>query len=218
MFSGLISHLGRVAALRGDVRNGMVLTVEAPDAIAEGVAEKDSIAINGVCLTVVTHDARTITFDVVPESIVRAGFDALHDGDPVNVELSLRMGDRLGGHLVYGHVDANASIVAKPQEGQGHRLQIVRPAAIAHLIVEKGFIAIDGVSLTIASVTPDAFTIALIPETSRRTSLGSKGPGARVNIEIDPVARYAFAAVEAYSKTDDSGAATSDELQWAYEI
>jgi riboflavin synthase len=218
MFSGLIAHLGRVAALRGDVRNGMVLTVEAPAAVAEGVAVKDSIAINGVCLTVVAYDERTMTFDVVPESIVRAGFDALREGDPVNVELSLRMGDRLGGHLVYGHVDANASIVSKAEEGQGHRLQIVRPASISHLIVEKGFIAIDGVSLTIASVSPDAFTIALIPETSRRTSLGTKGPGARVNIEIDPVARYAFAAVEAYSKSDDNGAATSDELQWAYEI
>jgi riboflavin synthase len=218
MFSGLIAHLGRVAALRGDVRNGMVLTVEAPAAVAEGVAEKDSIAINGVCLTVVAYDERTMTFDVVPESIVRAGFDALHEGDPVNVELSLRMGDRLGGHLVYGHVDANAQIVGKPEEGQGHRLQIVRPAAIGHLIVEKGFIAIDGVSLTIASVSPDAFTIALIPETSRRTSLGRKGPGARVNIEIDPVARYAFAAVEAYRTAEDAGVATSDELQWAYEI
>src|ERR1019366_7263680 len=143
MFSGLIAHLGRVASLRGDVRHGMVLTVEAPG----GVAEKDSVAINGVCLTVVTFDDRTMTFDVVPESIVRAGFDALREGDPVNVELSLRMGDRLGGHLVYGHVDANAAIVGKPVEGQGHRLTIERSDAIGRFIVEKGFIAIDGVSL-----------------------------------------------------------------------
>jgi riboflavin synthase len=218
MFSGLIAHLGRVASLRGDLRNGMVLTVEAPGAIAEGVAEKDSIAINGVCLTVVTYDARTMTFDIVPESIVRAGFDELREGDPVNVELSLRLGDRLGGHLVYGHVDANAAIAGKPAEGQGHRLAIERPAAIDRFIVEKGFIAIDGVSLTIASVTPDFFTIALIPETSRRTTLGTKGPGARVNIEIDPVARYAFAAVDAYRVTDEAGGATDDELAWAYEI
>jgi riboflavin synthase len=218
MFSGLIAHLGRVASLRGDLRNGMVLTVEAPDAIAEGVAEKDSIAINGVCLTVVRYDQRTMTFDIVPESIVRAGFDELREGDPVNVELSLRMGDRLGGHLVYGHVDANAAIVGKPLEGQGHRLTIERSGAIERFIVEKGFIAIDGVSLTIASVTPEYFTIALIPETSRRTTLGTKGAGARVNIEIDPVARYAFAAVEAYRGSDDAGSATDDELAWAYEI
>ena len=217
MFSGLIAHLGRVASLRGDLRNGMVLTVEAPDAVAEGVADKDSIAINGVCLTVVKHDARTVTFDIVPESIVRAGFDELREGDPVNVELSLRLGDRLGGHLVYGHVDANAAIAGKPVEGQGHRLTIERPAAIERFLVEKGFVAIDGVSLTIASVTPDYFTIALIPETSRRTTLGTKGVGSRVNIEIDPVARYAFAAVDAY-RTDDAGGVTDDELAWAYEI
>jgi riboflavin synthase len=217
MFSGLIAHLGRVASLRGDLHNGMLLTVEAPDAIAEGVAEKDSVAINGVCLTVVRHDARTMTFDIVPESIVRAGFADLHEGDPVNVELSLRLGDRLGGHLVYGHVDATAAIAGKPVEGQGHRLTIERPGAIERFLVEKGFVAIDGVSLTIASVTPDYFTIALIPETSRRTTLGTKGPGARVNIEIDPLARYAFAAVDAY-RTDEAAGATDDELAWAYEI
>jgi riboflavin synthase len=218
MFSGLIAHLGCVAALRGDLRNGMVLTVEAPEAVAEGIAEKDSIAINGVCLTVVSFDMRTMTFDIVPESIMRAGFDLLHEGDPVNVELSLRMGDRLGGHLVYGHVDASAAVVAKPAEGQGHRLTIERPATIGRFIVEKGFIAIDGVSLTIASVGEHDFSIALIPETSKRTSLGAKDVGARVNIEVDPLARYAFAAVDAYRGTDDADAATSAELAWAYEI
>jgi riboflavin synthase len=218
MFSGLIAHLGRVASLRGDLHNGMVLVVEAPDAVAEGVAEKDSVAINGVCLTVVAHDARTLTFDVVPESVARAGFDALREGDPVNVELSLRLGDRLGGHLVYGHVDASAAIRAKLVEGQGHRITIERPAAIARYIVEKGYIAIDGVSLTVASVRAGDFTVALIPETSRRTTLGAKAAGARVNLEVDPVARYAFAAVDAYREADEPGAATDAELAWAYEI
>lgn len=221
MFSGLIAHLGRVASLRGDLRNGMVLTVEAPDAVAEGVADKDSVAINGVCLTVVKHDARTMTFDIVPESITRAGFDDLREGAPVNVELSLRLGDRLGGHLVYGHVDATAPIAGKPVEGQGHRLTIERPAAVARYIVEKGFIAVDGVSLTIAAVTPEYFSVALIPETSRRTTLGTKGVGDRVNIEIDPVARYAFAAMDEYRGSNDATAATAAtaaELAWAYEI
>jgi riboflavin synthase len=218
MFSGLIAHLGRVAALRGDVRNGMVLTVDAPDALADGVAEGDSVAINGVCLTVVKHDARTLTFDIVPESITRAGFDDLREGAPVNVELSLRVGDRLGGHLVYGHVDASAAIAGKPVEGQGHRLTIERPGAVSRYIVEKGFIAIDGVSLTIASVTPEYFTIALIPETSRRTTLGTKGVGDRVNIEIDPVARYAFAAMDEYRGASEASTATDAELAWAYEI
>jgi len=217
MFSGLIAHLGRVSAVSGDLAAGMRLTVEAPGAVADGVADKDSIAINGVCLTVAAHDANGFTFDVVPESIRRAGFDLLHVGDAVNVELSLRLGDRLGGHLVYGHVDASAPIIAKTPEGQGHRLTIERPAAIAALIVEKGYIAVDGVSLTVASVAHDRFTIALIPETSKRTTLGAKGAGDRVNLEADPVARYALAAVEGYRSANGEGA-TIDELAWAYEI
>jgi riboflavin synthase len=216
MFSGLIAHVGRVIARSGNLDEGIRLTVEAPGAVAEGVEEKDSIAINGVCLTVVARDERTMSFDVVPESIRRAGFDLLRENDAVNVELSLRLGDRLGGHLVYGHVDASAAIVAKEREGQGHRLTIERPPAIAPLIVEKGYITVDGVSLTVASVAPGHFTIALIPETSRRTTLGKKGAGARVNLEADPIARYALAAVDAYRGTAD--AASSDELAWAYEI
>jgi riboflavin synthase len=215
MFSGLIAHLGRVGAISGDAQRGIRLTIEAPDAIAEGVDEKDSVAINGVCLTVAAFDARTMSFDVVPESIRRAGFDVVHVGDPVNVELSLRLGDRLGGHLVYGHVDGSAPILAKTEEGQGYRLTIERPAAIADLIVEKGYVAVDGVSLTVASVADDRFTIALIPETAKRTTLGTKGRGARVNLEADPVARYAQAAIRAYVPHDG---ATNEEIAWAYEI
>jgi riboflavin synthase len=214
VFSGLIAHLGRVAAIDGDAARGMRLVVEAPDAIAQGVAAGDSIALDGVCLTVVAHDARSLTFDVVPESVVRAGFGALRAGAHVNVELSLRLGDRLGGHLVYGHVDATAAIVAKEREGQGHRLTVERPSAMAALIVEKGYIAVDGVSLTVASVSADRFTIALIPETEQRTTLGTKGPGTRVNLEADPVARYAIAAIHAYAPNG----ASSEELAWAYEI
>src|SRR5579871_6311922 len=214
MFSGLIAYLGRVAAIDGDAARGMRLVVEAPDAIAAGVADGDSIAIDGVCLTVAAHDARTMTFDVVPESVQRAGFGALRVASPVNIELSLRLGDRLGGHLVYGHVDATAAILARAPEGQGHRLVIERPPSLAALIVEKGYVAVDGVSLTVASVASDRFTIALIPETERRTTLGTKGPGARVNLEADPVARYATAAIHAYAPNG----ASSDELAWAYEI
>ena len=214
MFSGLIAHLGRVAAIDGGAARGMRLVVEAPGAIVDGVASGDSIAIDGVCLTVTAHDARTLTFDIVPESVVRAGFGALRAGAGVNVELSLRLGDRLGGHLVYGHVDATAAILAKAPEGQGHRLTIERPPGIAAMIAEKGYIAVDGVSLTVASVAADRFTVALIPETERRTTLGGKDAGARVNLEADPVARYAIAAINAYAPNG----ATSDELAWAYEI
>ena len=217
MFSGLIAHVGRVSAVRGNLAEGISLTIDAPGALAAGVADGDSVAVNGVCLTVVRHDATTMTFDVVPESIRRAGFDALAAGEPVNVELSLRLGDRLGGHLVYGHVDVNATIVAKTVEGQGHRVTIERPADIAAYVVEKGYITVDGVSLTVASVNGGIFTIALIPETSARTTLGSKVAGARVNLEVDPVARYAIGAMDAYRELDGR-ATTTDELAWAYEI
>ncbi|HTD38016.1 MAG TPA: riboflavin synthase [Candidatus Limnocylindrales bacterium] len=217
MFSGLIVHEGRVASVEGDARRGMTLVVEAPEAIADGVALGDSVAIDGACLTVVGFDARTMRFDVVPETVARTGFDALRAGRRVNVELSLRVGDRLGGHLVYGHVDASASILEKVAEGQGFRLHVVLPDALAPFIVEKGYVAVDGVSLTVASVTHDRFTVALIPETARRTTLGEKGPGERVNIEIDPVARYAQGAAAAYAVHRDA-APTADEVAWAYEI
>jgi riboflavin synthase len=216
VFTGLISHDGRVASLEGDRARGMALVVEAPTAIAEGVAAGDSVAVNGVCLTVTAFDARTMRFDVVPETIDRAGFGTLRAGDRLNVELSLRVGDRLGGHFVYGHVDANASIVGKDVEGQGFRLHVSLPDALMPFIVEKGYVALDGVSVTVASADRERFTIALIPETARRTTLGTKGPGDRVNIEVDPVARYANGAANVYGH--HSSAPTADEVAWAYEI
>lgn len=217
MFSGLIVHDGRVASIDGDRARGMTLVVEAPAAIADGVALGDSVAVNGVCLTVVGFDARTMRFDVVPETVQRTGFDALRAGDRLNVELSLRLGDRLGGHLVYGHVDGNASILEKHAEGQGFRLWVALPDALVPYIVEKGYVTVDGVSLTVASADRDRFSIALIPETARRTTLGPKGPGDRVNLEIDPVARYAHAAMTAYAQHAGDGP-SEDEVAWAYEI
>jgi riboflavin synthase len=214
MFSGLIAHLGRIARISGDAASGMRLLIEAPDAVAQGIAPKDSIAVNGVCLTAVVVEGDTIAFDVVPETVHRSTFGGLYAGDPVNLELSLRLGDRLGGHLVYGHVDATALILEKVPEGQGHRLTIATPPSIATFIVEKGYVTVDGVSLTVAAVAAGRFSIALIPETSKRTTLGSKDAGAPVNLEVDPVARYAQAAVAAYSQNG----ASNDELAWAYEI
>jgi riboflavin synthase len=214
MFSGLIAHLGRIAAIEGDLQRGITLVVRAPDAIAEGVEVKDSVAVNGVCLTVTAVDGETMRFDVVPETIRRAAFDRLAPELPVNIELSLRLGDRLGGHLVYGHVDATAAIIAKAPEGQGFRLSVETPPEIAAYIVEKGYVSVDGVSLTVASTAAGRFTIALIPETAKRTTLGTKGAGDRVTLEIDPVARYALGAAMAFA----NGGVRSDELAWAFEI
>ena len=214
MFSGLIAHLGRIVAIEGDAARGITLTVHAPEAIADGVEIKDSVSINGVCLTVTAADAQTMHFNVVPETIRRAAFDRMLPNDPVNVELSLRVGDRIGGHFVYGHVDAHASILAKEPEGQGYLLAIATPPEIAAFIVEKGYVSVDGVSLTVASTAAGRFTVALIPETARRTTLGTKEAGDRVTLEIDPIARYAYSAASAYV----NGGASSDELAWAFEI
>ncbi|GAC1309921.1 MAG: riboflavin synthase [Vulcanimicrobiaceae bacterium] len=215
MFSGLIAHLGHVASLERDPRGGLRLCVDAPDAVADGIEIKDSIAVSGVCLTVVAFDASTIAFDVVPETLDRSALGALVPGATVNLELSLRLGDRLGGHLVYGHVDATAAILSKVDEGQGHRLAIALPPALVPYVVEKGYVAVDGVSLTVAAVRDGSFEIALIPETSTRTTLGRKGAGDAVNLEIDPIARYALGAALAYGR---GGRPSSDELAWAYEI
>lgn len=215
MFSGLIAYLGTVAALEPDPRGGLRLRITAPGAIAGGIEAKDSIAVSGVCLTVVSFDATTIDFDVVPETLDRSALGALVPGAAVNLELSLRLGDRLGGHLVYGHVDATARILAKVDEGQGHRLTVELPESMAPYVVEKGYVAVDGVSLTVAAAGAGHFDIALIPETSARTTLGSKGSGDSVNLEIDPIARYALGAAARYGR---GGRPSSDELAWAYEI
>jgi riboflavin synthase len=215
VFTGIIAHLGRIASREDDPRGGARLTVEAAAAIADGVAPKDSVAIDGVCLTVVSHDASALTFDVVPETLARSTLGGLGRGDAVNVELSLRAGDRLGGHFVYGHVDGVGAILGKTTEGQGFRLAIQCPDELAPYIVTKGYVAVDGVSLTVAAVRPGRFEIALIPETASRTGLGRKAVGGRVNLEVDPIARYALGAAEHYVRTTG---ATSDELDWAYEI
>ncbi|HTV74220.1 MAG TPA: riboflavin synthase [Candidatus Acidoferrales bacterium] len=211
----MIAYLGTVYAIRHDPRGGMRLTVAVPAALIPEVAPKDSIAVSGVCLTAVSTNTSTITFDVVPETLQRSTFAKLREGDPVNVELSQRLGDRLGGHLTYGHVDAVAEILAKESEGQGYRLTVATPANLSRYLVEKGYVALDGVSLTVAAVSESWFQIALIPETATRTTLGSKGAGDLLNVEIDPVARYLLAAAEPYGTPE---AVTSEELEWAYEI
>jgi riboflavin synthase len=162
---------------------------------AEAPAVKDSIAIDGVCLTATRIDGDRIAFDVVPETLARSTLGTLKHGDAVNLEYSLRVGDRMGGHFVYGHVDATAAVLARTAEGQGERVRIERPATLAAMIVEKAFIAIDGVSLTVAAAGDGWFEIALIPETLARTTLGARPVGSHVNIEVDPLARYVHAAV-----------------------
>jgi riboflavin synthase len=215
MFTGIIAHLGKVRALEADLRGGATLRLFAPTAAAEQPAPKDSICVNGVCLTLVAREDDLLSFDIVPETLRCSNLGALRAGDSANVELSLRLGDRLGGHLVYGHVDVAAAILGRAPEGQGFRITVERPRELARFIVPKCCVALDGVSLTVAAVGSDDFEVAVIPETAARTTLGTKSAGASLNLEVDPIARYALGTFDAYEPED---AVRADELAWAYEI
>jgi len=194
MFSGLIASRGTVVERRAE-RGGQRLILDCSD-VANTAKTGDSVAINGVCLTVASIDASKLQFDVVPETLERSNLGGLAPGDEANVEASLRLGEPLGGHLVYGHVDAATRILRKIPEGPGYRLWCEMPPGLGRLIVEKGYVALDGVSLTVAETAADRFAVALVPETLARTTLGTKGAGAALNVEVDPVARYVAAALE----------------------
>lgn len=196
MFGGLIAYAGRVEAMCDD-RGGAKIVVRCEGVEREAPAAKDSIAIDGVCLTVTRVDGDALTFDVVPETLARSTLGDRVPGDRVNVEYALRAGERMGGHFVYGHVDAAARIIARVTEGQGARVRIARPSDLAFGLVPKAFVALDGVSLTVAAADVAWFEVALIPETLARTGLGQRAVGSRLNVEIDPLARYAYAAVVA---------------------
>lgn len=197
MFSGLIAYRGRVVSVDRLPEGGVTLRLQCEGAAQERPEVKDSIAVNGVCLTATGIDADVVSFDVIPETLARSSLGSLRPGDAVNLEYSLRFGDRMGGHFVYGHVDASGEVIARIPEGQGERVRIERPAELAPMIAEKAFISVDGVSLTVAAVGAGWFELALIPETLARTTLGERSVGSTVNLEVDPMARYAFAAVEA---------------------
>jgi riboflavin synthase alpha subunit len=197
MFGGLIAYNGTVSALEPLPQGGARLRVRCEGVKGEKPEPKDSIAVNGVCLTVTDLYGDSIAFDVIPETLARTNLGTLRQGDVTNVEYSLRVGDRMGGHFVYGHVDAAAKIISRVAEGQGVRLRIERPEGLAPMLTEKAFVAIDGVSITIAAAREGWFEIALIPETLARTTFGRRMVGDRVNLEVDPIARYAVAAVAA---------------------
>lgn len=195
MFSGLIGYTGTVQRLTPLPGGGMQLRLRCENASQEEVEAKDSIAVNGVCLTATSVDHNVVDFDIVPETLARSNLGALREGETVNVEYSLRLGDRMGGHFVYGHVDATGRVISRVPEGQGERMRIELPASLRRLVSEKAFISVDGVSVTVAAAGEDWFELALIPETLQRTTLGRRAPGDAVNLEADPLARYAAEAV-----------------------
>jgi riboflavin synthase len=187
MFSGIINVLGTVEKREG-ARLSIRAKIKKPSLGA-------SIAINGVCLTVVKTNGATHEFEVGPETWARTSLGSLRTGSPVNVETSLRLGDEVGGHFVSGHVDAAGAVVAfKPWGPDFWRLRLELPKALRGLVAEKGSIAVDGVSLTVTKTSASWLEIMLVPHTLTHTTLGGRKPGDRVNLEADPLARYALAA------------------------
>jgi len=187
LFTGLVAELGRVASIERSP-DGARLRIEA--AFASELGEGDSVAVNGVCLTATEVDGGAFLAQAMNETLVRTSLGTLHDGSPVNLELPLRAGDRLGGHLVQGHVDTVGTVSERADDGFSVRVRIDAPGALLRYVVEKGSIAIDGVSLTVAEVDQESFTVSLIPETLERTNLGSAEPGQTVNLEVDVLAKY----------------------------
>jgi len=179
MFTGIVREVGIVAAF-----DGSRLVVSAPETAA-AAAVGDSVSVAGTCLTVVAAEEGRLSFDVVPETLSRTALARLAPGDRLNLEPSLRIGDRLGGHVVQGHVDAVGRVRSVTPEADGRRVWIDAPDAVLAYCIEKGSIAVDGVSLTVAALDDEGFEVALIPHTLAVTTLGRLQPGDEVNLEAD---------------------------------
>jgi riboflavin synthase len=187
MFTGLVRGRGRVVAIE-QTADGVRLLISAD--VPLGLEEGDSIAVNGVCLTAVELLDSSFAADVMHETLRRSSLGAIERGALVNLELPLRAHDPLGGHFVQGHVDGVGTIASVEQDGFARLVRVTAPPQLLRYVVEKGSIAIDGVSLTVAAVDGGSLTVSLIPETLERTSLGAVAPGATVNLEVDVLAKY----------------------------
>ena len=187
MFTGLVADKGTVTAVDA-TQDGVRLAVTT--ALVPEIAEGDSVAVNGVCLTATAIADGRFSADVMHETLRRSSLAELAEGAEVNLELPLRASDRLGGHVVQGHVDGLGTIRDVREDGFSRIVEIAAPAETLRYVVEKGSIAVDGISLTVASVTAGTFSVALIPETLERTNLGAAAPGQPVNLEVDVLAKY----------------------------
>jgi riboflavin synthase len=199
VFTGLVAGTGTVRSLR-DGR------LEVDSELAEELATGDSIAVNGVCLTAVDTSADGFAAEVMPETLRRSSLGPLDAGDEVNLELPLRASDRLGGHVVQGHVDATGTVEDVREEGFSRVVRVAAAPDLLRYVVEKGSIAVDGVSLTVSAVDADAFEVSLIPETLERTTFGSAAPGRTVNLEVDVFAKYVEKLTRAHSAEPSASA------------
>jgi riboflavin synthase alpha subunit len=196
MFTGLVEAMGTVATL-GPRGAGWRLAVVVPRPIGEELRPGHSLAVNGACLTVVEIEGPRLGFDLAEETLRVTTFGDLRPGESVNLERPLRLGDRLGGHLVLGHVDEVGRIVEVTPEGAGRRLVLETPGALRGLLIPKGSVAVDGVSLTVADLDGNRLAVAVIPHTLAATTLGTRQAGARVNLEVDVIGKYVRAILGA---------------------
>ncbi len=187
MFTGLVQGVGSVAGIERS-SDGARITIAT--ALVPELNAGDSIAINGVCLTAVTLAGDSFAADAMNETLARSSLGDLAPGSSVNLELPLRATDRLGGHVVQGHVDGVGEVLEQHDDGFARRIRFGAPAEVLRYVVEKGSIAVDGVSLTVTAVDERSFTVSLIPETLQRTNLGQLRLGSRVNLEVDVLAKY----------------------------
>ncbi|HEV7162628.1 MAG TPA: riboflavin synthase [Solirubrobacteraceae bacterium] len=194
MFTGLIADLGTVAALERD-GDGATLRIESR--LASALHEGDSVAVNGVCLTATDVDEHGFEAQAMIETLERSSLGRLSEGSHVNLELALRAEDRLGGHVVQGHVDGTAVVRGVREEGFSRVLEIETDPALSRYLVEKGSVAVDGVSLTVSALDERGFSVSLIPETLQRTNLGQIGESSLVNIEVDILAKHVERLLEA---------------------
>ena len=188
MFTGIVEETGRIVAL-SQTPHGVRLTLKA-DLVSQGLQLGDSVATNGCCLTATAIDGSQISFDLLAETVRCTNMGALVQGSPVNLERSLPVNGRLGGHFVSGHIDCTAPVISFEQVGADYRLEIELPAPFAHYMAFKGSIAIDGISLTVAEVKEKSFVVWIIPHTLEVTNLHARKAGELVNLEFDLLAKY----------------------------
>jgi riboflavin synthase len=194
MFTGLIADLGTVQAMQRD-EQGASLSIATR--LAGELSQGDSIAVNGTCLTVAAVDGEGFRAQAMSETLRRSSLDALQVGAAVNLELPLRPSDRLGGHIVQGHVDGVGTVAGVREDGFARVVAIEVPESLLRYVVEKGSVAVDGVSLTVSELREDGFSVSLIPETLARTNLGTLHAGSRVNLEADVLAKHVERLMEA---------------------
>jgi riboflavin synthase len=187
MFTGLVQQLGTVSSVE-ETGEGVRLAVTAD--LSGELSGGDSVAVNGVCLTATTIAGGKFSADVMHETLRRSSLGALTEGSRVNLELPLRATDRLGGHVVQGHVDGLGHVRAVTEDGFARTVEIEAPPDVLRYVVVKGSIAVDGISLTVAAVTDSTLSVSLIPETLERTNLGAAASGTPVNLEVDVLAKY----------------------------